>query len=164
MSISIFDNRTVKKPRILKTALTRKLAPLIPWLGMPEGDAEITLADDSAIRDLNKIYRKIDKPTNVLSFPQLEFDSPCKPASGLRAPIEGAPPLLYGEIILSTETIFRDAAEAGARFKDELERMIIHGLLHLFGFDHVSDEDSEIMEQREREALAYLKDIAADQA
>jgi len=100
------------------------------------GELSLVLSDDAQIQTLNKIYREKDKPTNVLSFPQ----------SG---------PLL-GDIILARETISREAAEKQISFDDHLTHLIIHGWLHLQGFDHQTDDTAAEMESIEIAALATL--------
>jgi len=100
------------------------------------GELSLVLSDDAQIQALNKNYRNKDKPTNVLSFPQ----------SG---------PLL-GDIVLAQETITREAAEKGISFESHLTHLIMHGWLHLQGFDHQTDETAAEMESIEIAALATL--------
>lgn len=106
--------------------------------------AELTvvLADDDAIRVLNKTWRHKDAPTNVLSFP---FGGP-KPA--------GNHPL--GDIVLAYETLKREAGEGGLAFDHHLAHLTVHGLLHLVGYDHEEEAAAETMEDTERRALAHL--------
>ena len=101
-----------------------------------EGELSLVLSDDAQVQVLNRTYRGKDKPTNVLSFPQ----------SG---------PLL-GDIVLARETVVREAQEKGAAFEDHLTHLIIHGWLHLQGFDHVVEHEAEEMEAIEIAALATL--------
>jgi probable rRNA maturation factor len=107
-----------------------------------ESDAEISLlfADDAFVHDLNARYRGQDKPTNVLSFP---------------AP-PGPGPRQLGDIVLAYETVAREAAEAGKPFRDHTAHLLVHGLLHLLGYDHENDAEAEIMERREAEILETL--------
>lgn len=104
-----------------------------------EAEVSIVLADDDFIQDLNREYRSKDKPTNVLSFPQCDFNS------GI--PTEN--PLFFGDIILAYETIEREAVEQEKSFADHLSHLIVHGTLHLLGYDHIEDEEAEQMEALE---------------
>lgn len=108
-------------------------------------DAELSLllTDDAAIRVLNRDHRGIDKPTNVLSFPQ---DDPEADAYG---------PLL-GDIVVAHETVMREAVEEGISFHDHFLHMIVHGFLHLVGYDHMNDDEAEEMEGLETAILARL--------
>lgn len=108
-------------------------------------DAELSLllTDDAAIRLLNHDHRGLDKPTNVLSFPQ---DDPEADAYG---------PLL-GDIAVAHETVTREAIEEGISFHDHFLHMIVHGFLHLVGYDHLNDDEAEEMEGLETAILARL--------
>jgi probable rRNA maturation factor len=96
------------------------------------------------MRRLNKTFRGKDKPTNVLSFPQ----------AGGASPGNGA--LLLGDVILAAETVAREAALADKPLEDHMAHLIIHGFLHLLGYDHQGEAEAEKMEQLERVALETL--------
>ena len=117
------------------------LGGLVPPLSLATGEepAELSIlfTDDAAIQRLNAQYRGKDKPTNVLSFPQ---------ASG---------PLL-GDIVLAWETVSREAALAEKLLRAHMAHLIVHGFLHLIGFDHEAEEDAEEMEALERAALRRM--------
>jgi len=100
------------------------------------------LSDDAEQRQLNKQWRGIDKSTNVLSFPQL---APFAPVVGL-----------VGDIILARETLEREAAEMGIAFQAHFTHLVVHGFLHLLGYDHVEDSEAERMESLETRILATL--------
>jgi probable rRNA maturation factor len=106
------------------------------------GELAIVLTDDSRIRELNRAWRGIDKPTNVLSFPA--------------SPAQGRAPLLLGDIVIAFETTAREAAEEGKSFAHHLAHLAVHGFLHLVGYDHEADDEAEDMERRERAILARL--------
>lgn len=112
------------------------------------GDAEIAvmLTDDAGIRTLNKNWRGIDKPTNVLSFPALQPE---------RAPIGDAPRML-GDIAIAYETTRSEADTEHKPFDHHLSHLAVHGFLHLIGYDHENDHDAEVMEDLERDILAQL--------
>jgi probable rRNA maturation factor len=98
--------------------------------------------NDDRIRSLNRLWRRIDKPTNVLSFPAP--DSPAGPTS------------YVGDIAISYETAAREAAAEGKSFSDHVAHLSVHGFLHLMGYDHESDADAAEMEGLEREILAHI--------
>lgn len=106
-------------------------------------ELSIVLADDAFVRELNKTYRAKDCATNVLSF-EAGADSP-----------SGEPELL-GDVILAQETCQREALENGTPFADHLTHLVVHGVLHLLGHDHIFNQDAEEMESLEREILARL--------
>jgi probable rRNA maturation factor len=108
----------------------------------PAGDASLSLVlcDDPFIRTLNRQWRDRDCPTNVLSFPAAE---------PMRA-------MTVGDVIVAFETSAREASEHGMALADYLQHLIIHGVLHLFGFDHERAADAAVMEALEARVLASL--------
>lgn len=110
----------------------------------------LLFTSDAVVHALNREWRQRDKPTNVLSFPMLERDDLIDLAP------EG-PPEMLGDIALAYETCAREAKEKGVSLADHAAHLIVHGLLHLAGHDHVdSDEDAEKMEALEIAILAKL--------
>ena len=124
------------------------------------GDAElaIMLTDDAGIQTLNKNWRGIDKPTNVLSFPAVQ------PPSGVE-PDDTDTPRMLGDIAIAYQTTRREADEEDKTFENHLSHLAVHGFLHLVGYDHEKDGEAEAMEALEREILAQLgiADPYADQ-
>lgn len=112
----------------------------------PKMPVEISLVftDDSDIRGINAEWRGQDKPTNVLSFPAF----PLEPG--------GKPGPMLGDIILAEETLRREALDLGKPFEDHLTHLLVHGFLHLFGYDHMTDEEAAVMEGLEIRILAEL--------
>ena len=126
------------------------LAQVTPELGNPRLSASLLLTSDEEIHALNREWRQRDKPTNVLSFPML--------ARGelLALPAEG-PPELLGDVALAHETCAREAAEKGVPLEHHAAHLIVHGLLHLAGYDHETGEaEAEAMEALETKALALM--------
>jgi probable rRNA maturation factor len=119
----------------------------------PELDAEISvlLTDDAEMRRLNAAWRGLDKPTNVLSFPATH----CRPGE-VPEPEFPDVPLVLGDIALGFETVAAEAAEAGKPAADHLRHLIVHGVLHLLGYDHEQDEDAVRMEALETRILDGL--------
>lgn len=111
----------------------------------------IQFVDDATIASLNEEHLGKVGPTDVLSFP-IEDAKPGSP------PIRdlGAPPINLGDIFISTNVVAQHADEFEVSFSDELHLMVCHGLLHLLGWDHMTDSDAEAMEQRERELLSTV--------
>ena len=113
-------------------------------LGTVEGDLVVLLTDDAGVQDLNARFRDKDRPTNVLSFPAF----PLTPGK--------MPGPMLGDIIFAEETLAREAADLGKSFDDHLTHLMVHGFLHLFGYDHMEDEEAEKMEGLETRILAEL--------
>jgi len=112
--------------------------------------------DDARIADLNGSFRDKPQPTNVLSWPSADRAAPPGHMPGLPDPAPDGPPEELGDIALAYETIAREAAEAGKPFDHHLQHLLVHGLLHLLGFDHIDDADAELMQGQETRILASL--------
>ena len=129
------------------------VARVAPELGNDRLCVSLLFTSDAEVRVLNREWRAKDKPTNVLSFPMIE-----RPDLLVLAP--DGPPELLGDIALAFETCAREAAEKGVSLADHAAHLIVHGLLHLAGYDHeTSTEDAAAMEAIEIKALAIM-DIA----
>jgi probable rRNA maturation factor len=107
------------------------------------GEVSVLLADDATVRTLNRDWRGVDKPTNVLSFPA--------------APQPAGMPRLLGDIAVAHETLVREAGQEGKPILHHLAHLVVHGYLHLMGYDHESDSEAEAMEDLEREILRALR-------
>ncbi len=107
-------------------------------------EVSILLANDDLVRTLNREYRGQDKPTNVLSFPQLNFDNTKEPR------ISAADyPLNLGDMVLAFETVIGETEEKIIPFDSHFIHLIVHGTLHLLGFDHEAEEEAAVMEDTE---------------
>lgn len=121
-----------------------------PLLANPRLMASLLFTSDAEIHALNREWRQRDKPTNVLSFPMLERDE-------LSQLAPDGPPAMLGDIALAYETCAREAADKGVSLEAHAAHLIVHGLLHLAGHDHVdSDAQAEQMEALETAILAKL--------
>lgn len=119
-------------------------------LAGPRLIASLLFTSDAEVHALNRDWRERDKPTNVLSFPMLERDQ-------LVSLAPDGPPVMLGDIALAYETCTREAAEKGVPLEHHAAHLIVHGLLHLAGHDHVeSDAQAEQMEALETAILAKL--------
>jgi len=130
----------------LRALVTEALAAglaVAPRKPLPGAELSLLLTDDKRIRVINRDWRGFDKATNVLSFP-------AAPAERI-----SASPLL-GDIVIAFETVEREAQGEGKDIADHLRHLVIHGLLHLLGEDHETDDEARRMEALEIEALASL--------
>ncbi|HEV2599134.1 rRNA maturation RNase YbeY [Sphingopyxis sp.] len=116
----------------------------------PLVEIAIRLTDDDEVHNLNRDFRGKDKPTNVLSFPQVQPDL----LEGLSNSDDGE--ILLGDIVLARETCAREADEKGVSLADHATHLIVHGTLHLVGYDHMDDASAAAMEALEVKALASL--------
>jgi len=113
-----------------------------------EAQLSIRLVDDEESQQLNHEYRGKDKPTNVLSFP---FEVPEE--------LQGIEDIssLIGDLVICVPVVSREAQEQNKTFEHHFAHMVVHGCLHLLGYDHIKDEEAEIMEDLERQILAKLE-------
>ncbi len=139
-------------PAVQERARTAAGAALVQGMVRcgPPAQAEIeigiSLADDAAQQRLNRDWRGIDRPTNVLAFPSWEPG----------APIAAEAPLLLGDVALAFETVAREAAAQGKPLADHLSHLVVHGVLHLLGYDHATEAEAVAMEALETTILASL--------
>ncbi len=124
-----------------------RLETLMRFEGMPENaQVSVTFVDDAAIHELNREHRGVDRPTDVLSFPQFEGDE--KPPEGI--------PYVLGDLVVSVETARRQAVEYGHTEEREITFLLVHGFLHLLGYDHETPEEESEMRQQQRILLERL--------
>ncbi|OEU51160.1 MAG: rRNA maturation RNase YbeY [Desulfuromonadales bacterium C00003096] len=140
------ENRQ-KNRKIEETSLKKVAQKILNDLACPDGELSLVIVDDEQIREINRDYLQRDWPTNVISFAMREGEDG-----------EFHPELL-GDVVISADTAARDAAEAGLPFESELYFLLLHGILHLFGYDHErgSEEEALRMEEMERTLFAVIK-------
>ena len=126
----------------IRKAVRAALAAELP--AKAETSLSILLTDDAEMRKLNAGWRAKDKPTNVLSFPAENAVDPARP------------PAFLGDVALGLATCKREAREQGKPFANHVAHLIVHGVLHLLGYDHMDDEQAEAMEPLETDILASL--------
>lgn len=127
-------------------AIAELADPIVPV------SVSIKLSDNAEVQALNREWRDKDKPTNVLSFPMLDD-------AELDALLTGsydAPEIMLGDIILAHETCAAEAKEKDVPIAHHATHLVIHGMLHLLGHDHIEDDEAELMEALEVKALAYM--------
>lgn len=143
------DQDIVKIPQTAIALLKRGLQAVADLHDLSAGtEVSVTLVDDEVIHVLNKDYRGIDRPTDVLSFALDEGENMPEP--------DGAGEHLLGDIIISAETAVRQGQEYGHGLKRELVYLAVHSLLHLLGYDHMNKKDKAEMRAEEEKALAAL--------
>lgn len=126
------------------------LVQAAPELANSRLSASLLFSDDAEVHALNREWRGKDKPTNVLSFPMLEREE-------LLALAPDGPPELLGDVALALETCTREAIEKGVPLEHHATHLVVHGLLHLAGHDHVdSDTEAAAMEALEIKTLALM--------
>jgi len=116
---------------------------------VPEGaELSIAVVDLEEMASLNERYRQVEGPTDVLSF---SCDDPCVAVAG--------EPITLGDVVVAPEVAERQAAEFGHTVEEELNLLLVHGVLHLLGYSHESDEDAAVMQERERVLLSAYRDL-----
>jgi probable rRNA maturation factor len=115
-------------------------------LGSPESELSIVVVGDVEIASLNSEYLNHEGPTNVISFPMQEGD------------FSGVNPGVLGDVVISIDTAEKESKTAGIDTEERFEELLVHGILHLFSYDHIYDtEEALIMEEKSQELLALLK-------
>ncbi len=125
----------------------RKIAQkILSVSGFPDAELSILIVDNAGIQVINRDYLQRDRPTNVISFAMQEGEG------------GGVQPQVLGDVVISAERAASDAAAAGIPFEHELWFLLVHGVLHLLGYDHErgSASDAELMEAKEREVFSAL--------
>lgn len=146
MKIAIENQQ--KSQKISKIQLRKVAQRILSASACPEAHLSILIVDDAAIQAINRDYLNKDRPTNVISFAMQEGEG------------GGVQPDLLGDVVISAETAARDACEAQNSFESELYFLLLHGILHLLGYDHErgTEEDAKLMEVREREVFTLIRE------
>lgn len=115
-------------------------------MGCNAHEISIVLTDDAQIQVLNQTYRGMDKPTNVLAFPMQEGE------------FADITPGLLGDVVISCDTARKEAEDAGITLSERMSQLLVHGILHLLGFDHETNEsDAQQMEDKSLEVLRKIE-------
>ena len=131
----------------------------LDYLNCPyEVQINLTLTDNEGIHAINKEYRQIDRPTDVLSFPLVDYPEPNVFPDSIEDNAEDyfdldTGELMLGDIIISVEKCKEQAKEYGHSELREYSFLIVHSMLHLFGYDHIEDDERAVMEEKQREIL-----------
>ncbi|MBI3248070.1 MAG: rRNA maturation RNase YbeY [Deltaproteobacteria bacterium] len=130
-----------KAPGVSRKELRQWMRRILRHLSQPQAELSLALVTDSEIHRLNRQYRGKDKPTDVLSFPLAD----------------AVQPTLLGDVVISVETATRQAQRRRHSLPEELQTLLIHGILHLLGYDHeISRSEAIRMHRKEREIKAIL--------
>ncbi|TFF25446.1 rRNA maturation RNase YbeY [Jiella endophytica] len=131
----------------LEALTLRALGAAAGHVGLPtalETEISVTFSDDATVREANREWRGKDKPTNILSFPMVQLTP------------GDLPGLLAGDLLIAFETVAKEAAADEKSLADHLGHLLVHGLLHLLGHDHIEDDEAAAMEALEIAILAGL--------
>ncbi len=115
------------------------------------GELYVRVVCDAEMTELNHSHRGKNKPTNVLSFQAIDTGAL---AEAFESAATGGPPLMLGDIVIAANVVITEAVSQGKQVKHHFAHLLVHGLLHLLGYDHIRDEDAEVMEAKERDILA----------
>ena len=116
-------------------------------LDCPDGEISILIVDDPQIEKLNRKYLNRSGPTNAIAFPMREGE------------FSHLSPQLLGDVVISTDTASKEAQNSGMSMEQRFKELLVHGILHLFGYDHeTSDQDARKMEKKSRELLDLIRD------
>jgi len=119
---------------------------ILSALGYPDAQLSILIVDDDHIEKLNTAYLNHGGPTNVISFPMQEGQC------------SGITPDLLGDVVISADTAHREAVDAGMKMNARFNQLLIHGILHLVGYDHVdSEEAAAVMEKKSNELMELIR-------
>ena len=140
------ENLTV--PDGLEDAVKRAAEKVAALYDLGSAEVSVTLTDDAHIHALNRTYRGVDRPTDVLSFALTESDEPT---------VQGGPETeILGDLVLSVERVAAQAETYGHSLRREAAFLTVHGMLHLLGYDHMEDEEREEMEREQRAVMDAL--------
>ena len=145
------DRDTGRVSYAMKRLIRRAVVATLQYEGFEnEVQVSVTFTDDEGIRELNRQYRQIDRATDVLSFPLIDFEG------GEEPPTDEAEVML-GDIVLSLERAQAQAEEFGHSMEREVAFLTVHSMLHLLGYDHVNSEEEDAqMRRRQREVLEKM--------
>nr|WP_320194331.1 rRNA maturation RNase YbeY [uncultured Desulfobacter sp.] len=140
----LIDNQ--QKERLPTAPLHQKTEQILNALGCDNHEISIVITDDVQVRDLNRSYRGKDTPTNVLSFPMQEGE------------FSDITPGLLGDVVISLDTARAEAQTAGISTDERMSQLLIHGILHLIGFDHeLGETQAREMEEKSLELLRLIE-------
>lgn len=161
--MSFYLEEEVKVPFLFDyEALAKKVIDYcMEYIGFPyEAEVNLTLTDNEGIHVINREYRGIDRATDVLSFPMLEYVTPGDFAFLEEENSDDFNPdtgeALLGDIIISVDKVLEQAESFGHSVEREYAFLITHSMLHLFGFDHMQEEEAKVMEEKQKEILLQL--------
>ena len=147
--ITLLDNQKIPAN---KEQLKKDAQIILDYLKYPNFDLGIMLADNATMHEYNKKYRDKDKPTDILSFP---FHETLKVGERIIAQTDEQKNL--GDVIICPEYIQSDLPRWEQSFEERMRTLLVHGICHLLGYDHIKDEDYEVMRKKEEELLRLIQ-------
>lgn len=141
----LIDNRQ-NSHRISLVKIRKKARVILDALGSPEAELSILFVDDAAIAQLNRQYLSRSGPTNVIAFAMREGE------------FADVSPQLLGDVVISLETAEREGNESGIALEDRLDELLVHGILHLFGYDHEKNTaDARVMAEKSAALMELIR-------
>lgn len=164
MTINFENESSVNLALPLEEIAEQVINAALDYVGCPyEAEINLLITDNEQIHEMNRNFRQIDRATDVLSFPMIEYEEPGnfdfleedELAEDCFHPETGE--LLLGDIVISAEKVLEQAGEYGHSTKREYAFLIAHSMLHLMGYDHMTPEEAAVMEEKQREILEGLE-------
>lgn len=165
MTITVENEYTGTMPKDYRTIIEQVVEESCDYVECPfEACVDVLLTDNDSIHEINLEQRDIDRPTDVLSFPMNDYPAPGNfdeiEETGCFDPETGE--LMLGDIVISIDKVYAQAEEFGHSPEREIAFLVAHSMLHLFGYDHMEDEERLIMEAKQKEILektGYTRDF-----
>lgn len=162
MSLYMEEEGAVTLPFDTEETAKLVIEAALEYEGCPyEAEINLLLTTDEAIREMNQMFRQIDKATDVLSFPMLNYEKPGDFSDVEERPEECFNPesgeLMLGDIVISKDKVLSQAEAYGHSERREYAFLIAHSMLHLFGYDHMEEDERLEMEQKQREILEKIQ-------
>ena len=160
MALNVYNQTDYRGYLKYKTYFRDILNNAAKVLDMPKRVAvSVIFVNDEQIQGINRDYRNIDRPTDVLSFPMIEYGSPAnfegiEEDDSLFNPETGE--LLLGDIMISVDKVFEQAEQYGLSCLRELAFLVAHSMLHLFGYDHMEEDERLMLEEKQRQIMEGL--------
>lgn len=161
MTIAIDYDEGIEKDKAVEELIEKVILASLDYEKCPyESEVNVVLTDDDNIHEMNLEYREIDRATDVLSFPLVDYDAPAD-FSHLEDGENDyfnfdSGELMLGDIVISTQTARRQAEEYGHSYLREIGFLTAHSMLHLMGYDHMEDDERVVMERKQEEILNSL--------
>lgn len=161
MSLYFEEEGAVKLPLLCEELAGKVIEAALDYVGCPyEAQVNLLLTTNEQIHEMNRQFRGIDRPTDVLSFPMLEYAEPgdfdfLEEREDCFDPESGE--LVLGDIVISKEKVLEQAEAFGHSAEREYAFLIAHSVLHLTGYDHIEEQERLVMEQKQRDILEQLQ-------
>ncbi len=160
MTLLFEEEGDIKLPLPCEELAKRVIEAAADYVGCPyETEVNLLLTMDAEIQEMNQEFREIDRATDVLSFPMIDYEAPAE-FDFLETAVDAFHPesgeLMLGDIVISKEKVLAQAEEYGHSIEREYAFLIAHSMLHLFGYDHMEDAERIVMEEKQREILMQL--------